>query len=110
MDVERLKIKGFICFLSSQEVRYFSETYSSIDRIEATLNESPHDVELWIKLARLKLRQKSDKEEISGEVQERNQRQALSTLSRGLEANRDAQVSNKTTTKTTTTVVYFNIF
>ena len=79
--------------LLSQEVRYFSEGYSTVDGLEATLSESPHDVELWIKLACMKLRQKADSEEQIEQLSERNLRQALSTLSRGLEANRNSEVS-----------------
>lgn len=57
------------------------------------MSESPHEVELWIKLAELKLVQKSESEEITDQLNERNLRQALSILSRGLEANRNAEVS-----------------
>lgn len=71
----------------SQEIRYFLEEYNNIEALETSLENSPGDVALWIKLARLKLHQNSDDTHA-----ENNIRQALSTLARGLEENAQSEV------------------
>ena len=75
-------------------MRYFSEEYSGIEALEEALQETPDNVTLWIKLARLRLRSKEDEssEADSTGIQESNTVQALNTLSRGLEANTDSEV------------------
>ncbi|KAL9984828.1 hypothetical protein ACROYT_G007164 [Oculina patagonica] len=76
----------------SQEVRYFLEEYNNIEALEASLENSPGDVALWIKLARLKLRQNSDDAQAANEETSRNNvMQALSTLARGLEENTQSE-------------------
>ena len=75
-------------------MRYFSEEYNGIEALEEALQETPDNVTLWIKLARLRLRSKEDEssEADSTGIQESNTVQALNTLSRGLEANTDSEV------------------
>ena len=78
----------------SQEIRYFSEEYDNIESLETSLENSPGDVALWLKLARLKLHQSNSTAQ--GEEEEdtynNNVMQALSTLSRGLEENNQSEV------------------
>ena len=77
----------------SQEIRYFSEEYDNIESLETSLENSPGDVALWLKLARLKLHQSNSTAE--GEEEDtynNNVMQALSTLSRGLEENNQSEV------------------
>lgn len=71
----------------SQEIRYFLEEYNNIEALETSLENSPGDVALWIKLARLKLHQNSDDTHTDNNI-----RQALSTLARGLEENAQSEV------------------
>ncbi|XP_067021110.1 zinc finger C3H1 domain-containing protein-like isoform X4 [Acropora muricata] len=73
----------------SQEVRYFVEEYNSIETLEASLDNSPGDVALWIKLAKLQLHQASDGDNVDTCLD--NVSQALSTLSRGLEENANSE-------------------
>lgn len=77
----------------SQEVRYFLEEYNNIEALETSLENSPGDVALWIKLARLKLRQNFDDTLAENEDTSRNNvMQALSTLARALEENTQSEV------------------
>jgi len=71
----------------SQEIRYFLEEYNNIEALETSLENSPGDIALWIKLARLKLHQNCDDPHA-----ENNIRQALSTLARALEENAQSEV------------------
>lgn len=81
------------CLSSSQEVRYFVEEYNNIETLEASLDSSPGDVALWIKLARLKLHQINDGDNADDEdTYQENVTQALSSLSRGLEENTQSEV------------------
>lgn len=85
----------FPFFFGSQEVRYFLEEYNNIEALEASLETSPGDVPLWIKLARLKLHQNSDDTQAEAENEDtsrNNIMQALSTLARGLEENTHSEV------------------
>ena len=78
---------------SSQEVRYFVEEYNNIETLEASLDSSPGDVALWIKLARLKLHQNNNGNNVDDEDSyQDNVTQALSSLSRGLEENTQSEV------------------
>ena len=78
---------------SSQEVRYFVEEYNNIETLETSLDSSPGDVALWIKLARLKLHQNNDGDNADNEdTYQDNVTQALSSLSRGLEENTQSEV------------------
>ena len=80
-------------FFHSQEIRYFLEEYNNIETLEASLENSPGDVALWIKLARLKLHQSSsDADDENDDTYRNNVMQALSTLSRGLEENTHSEV------------------
>ena len=77
----------------SQEVRYFLEEYNNIEALETSLENSPGDVALWIKLARLKLHQNFDDTLAENEDTSRNNvMQALSTLARALEENTQSEV------------------
>lgn len=76
----------------SQEIRYFLEEYNNIESLEASLENSPGDVALWLKLARLKLHENNST--VEGEKEDaynNNVMQALSTLSRGLEENNQSE-------------------
>lgn len=81
-----------VFFFCSQEIRYFLEEYNSIEALEASLDNSPGDVALWIKLARLKLHQNHDATHAENEDSRNNVMRALSTLSRGLEENTQSEV------------------
>lgn len=81
---------SFSTFFFSQEVRYFVEEYNSIETLEASLDNSPGDVALWIKLAKLQLHQANDGDNVDTCLD--NVSQALSTLSRGLEENANSEV------------------
>ena len=79
----------------SQEIRYFVEEYNNIETLEASLENSPTDVALWITLARLKLHEKPvDINTENEDTFRSNIAQALSTLSRGLEENTHSEVNN----------------
>ena len=79
--------------ISSQEVRYFVEEYNNMETLEASLDNSPGDVALWIKLARLQLHQNNDDiTSDDADSYQDNVSQALSTLSRGLEENTHSEV------------------
>ncbi|EDO30335.1 predicted protein, partial [Nematostella vectensis] len=67
-----------------QEIRYFSEAYNCVEALATAVKDTPNDVELWIKLAQLRLNQKQK----AGKA---NLMQALDTLSRGLEANANSE-------------------
>lgn len=83
----------FPFFFGSQEVRYFLEEYNNIEALETSLETSPGDVALWIKLARLKLHQNSDDTQAENlDTSRNNIMQALSTLARGLEENTHSEV------------------
>lgn len=76
-------------------MRYFVEEYNSIETLEASLDNSPGDVALWIKLAKLQLHQASDDDNVDTCLD--NVSQALSTLSRGLEENANSEVCDFST-------------
>ena len=62
--------------------------------LEESLEKSPSNVPLWIKLARLQLSQKvSSGHQKDLDTHNNNIRQALNTLSRGLEENTLSEVS-----------------
>ena len=63
------------------------EEYNNIEALETSLENSPGDIALWIKLARLKLHQNCDDPHA-----ENNIRQVLSTLARALEENAHSEV------------------
>ena len=71
------------------------EEYNSIETLEASLDNSPGDVALWIKLAKLQLHQASDGDNVDTCLD--NVSQALSTLSRGLEENANSEVCDFST-------------
>lgn len=74
-------------------MRYFSEVYNSITTLSNAVQETPSDVALWIKLARLQMCQKTEEEEEDNEEQtDSGVLQSLNTLSRGLEANPGSEV------------------
>lgn len=69
------------------------EEYNNIETLQASLESSPGDVALWIKLARLQLNQSNSDDKAENEnMFENNVTQALSTLSRGLEENTESEV------------------
>ena len=71
------------------------EEYNNIETLEASLENSPTDVALWITLARLKLHEKPvDINTDNEDTFRSNIAQALSTLSRGLEENTHSEVNN----------------
>lgn len=82
-----LSVMLYAFLFYSQEIRYFLEEYNNIEALETSLEDSPGDIALWTKLARLKLHQNSDDSHA-----ENNIRQALSTLARGLEENAQSEV------------------
>ncbi|XP_068711250.1 zinc finger C3H1 domain-containing protein-like isoform X2 [Montipora foliosa] len=85
---EPARSKGMSLNAESQEVRYFVEDYNNMETLEASLDNSPGDVALWIKLARLQLHQNNDDiTSDDADSYQDNVSQALSTLSRGLEEN-----------------------
>ena len=76
------------CFFSSQEVRYFSESYNNSEVLEEAIIKDPSSVKLWLSLAKLRLRQgKPD----DAESKLSNKEHALSVLSHSLEENRDSE-------------------
>ncbi|XP_048578387.1 zinc finger C3H1 domain-containing protein isoform X2 [Nematostella vectensis] len=77
-----------------QEIRYFSEAYNCVEALATAVKDTPNDVELWIKLAQLRLNQKQSDVHSPSRLQEAgkaNLIQALDTLSRGLEANANSE-------------------
>lgn len=72
-------------------MRYFSESYNSIEVLEQAVKENPTDCKLWLALAHQNL--KNDNKDTEGShsviAELSNLENALSVLSRALEENRD---------------------
>ena len=78
-------------YFHSQEVRYFSESYNSIEVLEQAVKENPTDCKLWLALAHQNLKNDNKNTEGSHSViaELSNLENALSVLSRALEENQD---------------------
>ena len=80
-----------LLYFHSQEVRYFSESYNSIEVLEQAVKENPTDCKLWLALAHQNLKNDNKNTEGSHSViaELSNLENALSVLSRALEENQD---------------------
>ncbi|XP_066910369.1 zinc finger C3H1 domain-containing protein-like [Clytia hemisphaerica] len=77
----------------SQEIRYFSNVYQTVEIMEKSLESNPTDIKLWLSLARFHMKEHKEIAN-AGESDNNNKtalEKALNVLSRSLEANRDSE-------------------